>query len=190
MTDDPAELVRRAQGGDSAAFSGLVRLYARLVWAVVASELRDPGWTEDLVQETFFRAFKSIDQLSTPAAFKPWLLTIARRLAWRHRQMDPGIPLEGEEGRRSEPARSLGAPPASSRDPEETRLSVHTALARLPERERIPVTLRYLNGLSYGEISKQLGLSDGALRGLLSRGVKRLKKELASTWKGGLTHES
>ena len=68
-------------------------------------------------------------------------------------------------------------------DPEAARDQVHAAIQRLPERYRLPVTLRYLNDMDYETISQQLALSNGALRGLLSRGVRQLKKELAPYWR-------
>jgi len=60
---------------------------------------------------------------------------------------------------------------------------VQEALARLPERYRVPVTLHYLNGMEYGAISKVTGLANGSLRGLLARGAAKLRQELAPWWR-------
>lgn len=181
MEDRTAELVRKAQGGDRDAFAELVRLYARLVWTVAAAETRDPAWTEDLVQETFLRAWRSIADLGSPTAFKAWLLSIARRLSFRHRELSARlVPLEGDPAAAPLPsAREIAREEASER----ARERVHSALARLPERERLPVALRYLAGMDYAQISEELQMSDGALRGLLNRGVKRLRRELEPAWK-------
>src|SRR5436190_24196258 len=87
--DPVAELafVRRAQSGDRTAFEDLVRGHARLVWASVYGLVRDPAWTDDMVQETFLRAWESLGELKEPGAFRGWLLTIARRLAWRRAEL-------------------------------------------------------------------------------------------------------
>ena len=167
------ELVKLAQAQDAGAFEELVRRYARLVWATVSGMIRDRSWTEDIVQETFLQAWKSLTQLEKPAAFRPWTLSIARRLVFRHTQMQ---------------GRSFDLPKPtpeelSNLDQETTRDHVQAAIQRLPERYRLPVTLRFLNEMDYAGISQELELSNGALRGLLNRGVKMLKLELEPFWK-------
>ena len=173
---DPAaelERVRLAQGGDRAAFEELVRAYARLVWASVYGLVRDRAWTEDVVQETFLRGWESLADLKEPGAFRGWLLTIARRLAWRRAE------LTGRE----EIVPEAAAPVGSSGDPEEACERVQEALARLPERYRVPVTLHFLNGMEYGAISRLTGLANGSLRGLIARGAAKLRAELAPWWR-------
>lgn len=170
---DPArelECVRRAQSGDRAAYEELIRAYARMVWACVYGLVRDATWTEDLVQDTFMKAWQSIKEMQEPAAFRGWLLTTARRLAWRHAEVS-GRPLPPPVA------------PEESRDPEDAREQVQAALARLPDRYRLPVTLHFVNGMEYGAISKTTGLGDGSLRGLIARGVAKLREELAPWWR-------
>ena len=84
-----------AREGYPGAFEDLVGRYARMVWATVAGAVRDRSWTEDLVQETFLRSWKSIEQLEDPDAFRPWILSTARRLAFRHNEVS-GRPLPRE----------------------------------------------------------------------------------------------
>jgi RNA polymerase sigma-70 factor (ECF subfamily) len=169
------DLIRRAQSGDRTAFEDLIRAHARLIWASVYGWVKDPAWTEDLVQETFLKAWESLKDLKQPEAFRGWLLTIARRLAWRQAEVSgramstPEIP--------ERPA------PADLTDPEEAREEVQKALARLPERYRVPVTLHFLNGMEYGAIEKSTGLANGSLRGLVARGVAKLRAELAPWWR-------
>src|SRR2546430_701736 len=120
-------LVRRAQSGDRTAFEELIRAHARLVWASVYGWGRDPAWTEDLVQETFLRAWEAVRELKQPEAFRGWLLTIARRLAWRQAELAGRadvVPLVPD----------APAPKVDEADPEEAREEVQKALARLPER--------------------------------------------------------
>jgi len=174
MTEPEPDLVRRAQRRDADAFEQLVRLHARLVWAMLAGMVRDRSWTEDLVQETFLKAWKAIDQLENPSAFRPWLLSIARRLVLRHSSLLVRPALELEEADET-------IPPDLDRDATAER--VHSAVQNLPERYRLPITLRYLSGLNYAQISQELGLSNGTLRGLVHRGVRLLRKDLASYWK-------
>jgi RNA polymerase sigma-70 factor (ECF subfamily) len=169
------DLVRRAQSGDRTAFEDLIRANARLVWASVYGWVKDPAWTEDLVQETFLKAWEAIRDLKQPEAFRGWLLTIARRLAWRQSEV---------AGRSEElPLVPDRTAPVDAADPEEAREEVQKALARLPERYRVPVTLHFLNGMEYDAIEKSTGLANGSLRGLVARGVAKLRAELAPWWR-------
>ncbi len=169
------DLVRRAQAGDRTAFEDLIRAHARLVWASVYGWVKDPAWTEDLVQESFLKAWESIRGLKEPEAFRGWLLTIARRLALR----------QAELAGRADPVADVPDRPAAvhASDPEEAREEVQRALARLPERYRLPVTLHFLNGMEYAAIEKSTGLANGSLRGLVARGVAKLRAELAPWWR-------
>jgi RNA polymerase sigma-70 factor (ECF subfamily) len=169
------ERVRRAQSGDRTAFEDLIRAHARLVWASVYGWVKDPAWTEDLVQETFLKAWEAIRDLKQPEAFRGWLLTIARRLSWR----------QAELAGRADPVAEVPDRPSAVdvSDPEEARDEVQKALARLPERYRVPVTLHFLNGMEYGAIEQSTGLANGSLRGLVARGVAKLRAELAPWWR-------
>lgn len=144
-------------------FTRLIRANSRLVWAQLQGMVRDPAWVEDLCQETFLRAWRSIGTLKDDASFRPWLLSIARRLCWD---------FAARENRRAEIERRADPPCETAEDRAE---GVRAALADLPEKYRLPLALRYIEGLSHAEIRDSLGLGDGELRGLLARGTKLLR---------------
>ena len=175
MADDPdvVALTRQARNGSRDAFARLIRMNARLVWAQLHGMVRDAAWIEDLCQETFLRAWRSIGTLQDEAAFRPWLLSIARRLCWD---------FQARESRR--PDVEQKARPPEPEEPEERGELVRRALGALPERYRLPLTLRYLEGMRYGEIGEQLGLTNGTLRGLLARGMKQLREALPREFAG------
>ena len=158
---------------DRSSFEELVRAHARIVWAAVYGVVRDPAWTEDLVQEAFLKAWESLGDLKEPEAFRPWILTTARRLAWRRAE------LLG----RPNPAPREEAASDGPMDGEEAREKVRDALGRLPEQYRIPVTMHLLNGMNYVDIGRRLGMKNGSLRGLIARGTKKLRAELAPWWR-------
>ena len=149
------------------AFTRLIRAHARLVWAQLQGMVRDPAWVEDLCQETFLRAWRSIGTLEDPERFRPWILSIARRLCWDFQKRELRRPEVEKEAPTPEPERN-----------EERGERVRRALGELPEHYRLPLTLRYLEGMRYGEIEQHMGLTNGALRGLLSRDIKQLRASL------------
>lgn len=188
MTDADLALVRDAQKGSRTAFEELVRRTSRLLYARLYLETGDAHLAEDLVQESFLAAFRSLPTLKDTQTFRSWLLTIADRTLIDARRRDA-------RKKRSTP------PPASSesldrvagRDPapeacaqeKEMQALVLDALRSLPEEYRLPLSLRYLAGADYATIQTQLGLSNGSLRGLLHRGMsllrERLPKELSNS---------
>jgi RNA polymerase sigma-70 factor (ECF subfamily) len=179
MIESEHTLVRQAQDGDRAAFEELVRHTSRLVYARLYLETGDAHRTEDLLQETMLTAFRTIHQLTDPDKFRSWLLRIAQNAAidaMRHDTRKKRVP-EPERLRLRLDAITL-KPPDEQVEQEELRDKMLAILRSLPEEYRLPLTLRYLVGADYETIEVQMGLSNGALRGLLHRGMQRLRAEV------------
>ena len=184
--DGEADLVRRAREGDRTAFEELVRRTTRMVYAKLYLETGDPHQAEDLVQETFLRAFRSIHQVTDPAGFRAWLARIAGTVA-----IDAFR--RGRAKRRAEPGRApsavlegVAAPAVDDPGLAETRERARSVLQSLPEEYRLPLTMRYLDGADYETITSQLGMSGTSLRGILHRGLQMLRKAV----KLEISHES
>jgi RNA polymerase sigma-70 factor (ECF subfamily) len=183
MTENDDVLVVQAQHGDRGAFEELVRRTSRLVFARLYLETGDAHRAEDLLQETLLRAYHAIKQLSEPATLRTWLLTIAQNVLTDSARA-------AARRKRAAPPRAgpgiLPFVPGGGPSPEETaqrneeQAQMLTVLRSLPEEYRLPLTLRYLAGADYGAIETQLGLTNGALRGLLHRGLKLLRTRLES----------
>jgi RNA polymerase sigma-70 factor (ECF subfamily) len=184
--DNEEALVRRARDGDRAAFEELVRRTSRMVYARLYLDTGDPHAAEDLVQETYLRAFRSIRQMTELRGFRAWLMTVGQSA------LIDSVRRAGAQ-RRSPPPRAAqealeGVPAAEIEDAAgiETRAKVRTILQSLPEEYRLPLTLRYIDGADYDAIQLQLGLTPGSLRGLLYRGLQLLRRAV----KQEVSHES
>ena len=186
MIPELATLVRRAQHGERPAFETLVRHTARLVYAQIVSSVRDRQLAEDLTQESFVRAWKSLHALTDPAGFTTWLLTIARNVtidAAKNRQRlkrGAGHPAAHALDRTHalEAAEEGTAGPRELAEQSEERQRVLEILEDLPDEYRRVLRMRYLGGAPYDQIQFALGLSDGALRGLLARGMALMRERL------------
>jgi RNA polymerase sigma-70 factor (ECF subfamily) len=181
MSDSDAALVVKAQFGDRTAFEELVRRTSRLLFARLYLDTGDPHRSEDLLQETWLRAYRSFRSLSDPGKLRPWLLTLAQNVlnddvrgASRQKRASPTR--AGPDALASHPANS--PPPEEAAAQAELRQHVLAVLRSLPEEYRLPLTLRYIAGADYETIETQLGLSNGTLRGLLHRGLKILRARL------------
>ena len=184
--DNEEGLVRNARAGDREAFEELVRRTSRMVYAKLYLDTGDAHAAEDLVQETYLRAFRSLHQLTDPRGFRAWLMTIGKsalidsvRRAEAVRRLPP--PRAGQEA-----LDRAAAPEGEDAGIAETRDKVRVILQSLPEEYRLPLTLRYIDGADYDSIQMQLGLSPGSLRGLLYRGLQLLRRAV----KQEVTHES
>jgi RNA polymerase sigma-70 factor (ECF subfamily) len=181
MTDSDTDLARRARDGDRPAFEELVRRTAAMVHARLYLETGDRDRAEDLTQDTFLAALRGIRSLDDPERFRGWLLRVAantaadaaRRSGRRKRSAPEADAAALETVADGRPA------PAEQADLAERRSRVLAALRAMPEEYRLPLTLRHIAGADHAAIARQLGLTDGALRGLLHRGMKRLREELS-----------
>lgn len=180
MTDADTILVDRAKAGDRAAFEELVRRTGRLVFAKLYLDTGDPHRAEDLTQDTYLLAFRSLRQLADPAGFRAWLLAVAHRAMLDAVKRDSRLKRAGPmaAGVELSLVPASGLPPDEAAGREEERAAVLEALRGLPDEYRLPLSLRYLAGADYETIGTQLGLTNGSLRGLLQRGLKLLRERL------------
>lgn len=191
MNDCDTALVVRARNGDRAAFEELVRRTARLVYARLYLDAGRTDGIEDLLQETYLLAYRSLHRLEDPAGFRSWLLTIAHNVlidaARRAARQKRSFPVAGLQSHLAL-VPSPEPRPDEAAERAEARQKVLSVLRALPEEYRMALTLRYITGADYDRISEQLGLTNGSLRGLLHRGLKllrdRLPPDLATDFNG------
>jgi RNA polymerase sigma-70 factor (ECF subfamily) len=174
------QLIARSQAGDRAAFEEIVRRCARLLYCKLYLETGDSHRAEDLVQETLLVAWRSIRQVTDPGGFRPWLFSIAHsvlvdscRREGRKKRAGPRVGIEALAA----VSDTRPTPPEKLQQDEDQR-RVLGVLRSMPEEYRLPLMLRYLAGADYETISQQLGLSNGSLRGLLNRGMTRLREKM------------
>jgi RNA polymerase sigma-70 factor (ECF subfamily) len=172
---DSAEriMVMAALAGDDEAFETVIRTYSRRIYIVAYAILQDVSEAEDVVQDTFLKAHHQRGKLREPEKFPAWLLTVARNGARdRLRRRRPEAGAETFDAL-ADPNVAL---PGSALEAEEHQARLRRALATLPEEHRTALTLRYLEGLDYRAIETAMGISNGALRGILGRALGTLRR--------------
>ena len=177
---DERELIARAKNGDTRAFEQLVRMHEGLAVRVAYLVVRDPSEAEDVTQEAFVKAYRSLGRFREEAPFRPWLLRIVRNEALnrvRGTRRREQLALRAA----TDPALGDAAPSPEavvlSRDEQRRLLALIDAL---PARYRSVIVHRYLLGLSEHEASKLLGMPVGTIKSRSSRGLERLRRLLAS----------
>ena len=169
-------LISRAQSGDEAAFTELMQAHYAYVYGVVIKIVNNPHDAEEVVQETFFSAYRGLPQLEDRRKFKGWLAKIARNRAQdllRKQKVDT-VPIDEVS------AHTLQTPEAVDDEliRDEQRELIRRAMETLSEKDREIASAYYLDGASYDELIQTHGLSYKAISFRLSRAKQRLIKRL------------
>lgn len=175
VAPDAAEriMIKAALAGDEEAFEGVIRTYSRRVYAVAYAILQDTSEAEDIVQDAFLKAHQKGGGLSDPEKFPAWLFTVARNGA--RDRLRRRRPQASDETFHTLVDDKVAAP-GSAMEREEFQAHLRRALGKLPEEHRTALTLRYLEGLDHRAIETTMGLSNGALRGILGRALGTLRR--------------
>jgi RNA polymerase sigma-70 factor (ECF subfamily) len=179
MNDQPPDetfLLARARQGDVSAFEEIVRRHQRRVYGVALRIVRSHGVADDVAQETFLRAWRSLDRFELGRPFGPWVCRIAANLAVNH--------VRSPQAREGPLPEGYGETPAPSADPlgavldAEARRVLDEAVAALPAEQRAVFVLRAVEDLSYREIAEALDLHVGTVMSRLFRARERLAQAL------------
>jgi RNA polymerase sigma-70 factor (ECF subfamily) len=177
-----AELVARARRGDARAFGELVRRHQVVAHRTALVIAGSPSEAEEAAQDAFVNAWRALGRFRPGAPFRPWLLAIVANEA-RTRRRAAGR-REGWTLRAAAEARVAEDPaagdPAAAVLVRERAAELHAALARLDERDRTVLALRYLLDLSERETAAVLDCRTGTVKSRASRALERLRREVAA----------
>lgn len=177
MTETDQAALDRALAGEPDGFRVLVERYSHALFRLAFRMTGNESDAEDIVQESFLRAWKNLSKYDGRASFSTWLYRIAANCALDH--------LRGRRRKRNEPLDELA--PVESLEPGPDRLAfggqvsarIESALAQLSAQERTAFVLRHHEELSIDEISSALGVSREATKNSVFRAVQKLRRALA-----------
>ncbi|MBR3284396.1 MAG: sigma-70 family RNA polymerase sigma factor [Alloprevotella sp.] len=157
-----------------AAFEELVRKYSAQLYQQIRRIVQYHDDADDVLQNTFLKAWTALDNFRGDAQVTTWLYRIAMNesITFLQKQRN-NVSLDDEEGLA---ARSLEGDPYF--DGDEIELQLQTAIAQLPEKQRVVFNLRYYDEMPYEEMSKVLDTSVGALKASYHFAVQKLQKYL------------
>lgn len=202
MLAEDREYVERVLAGEPEVFEQLVRKYNRLGGAIAYGVLSDFHLAEDVVQDAFIRAFEALDSLKEPGRFRAWFAGIVKRRSIdvlrqrknpriRAASLEAGGADAGEGGSLGSTVSSDSRRPEQSPDDSQLDAAVHAERRRqvlecisgLDENDRIIVSLKHMDGLSYREIAELMETSVSAVESRLFRARRVLRKKLAAVLK-------
>jgi RNA polymerase sigma-70 factor (ECF subfamily) len=178
LQQDEMKWLEAARKGDPQAFSMLVDMYAKPIYNLCYRMLGNPQDAEDAAQESFLRAYRSLNRYDADRKLITWLLSIAahycidqhRRVKAPQVSLDETAPIELSE---------RGAGPEKAYLQQETSDEVQRLLGQISPRDRAAIILYYWYDMSYQEIASQLKVTESALKTRLHRA----RRSLAKVWK-------
>jgi RNA polymerase sigma-70 factor, ECF subfamily len=171
------ELIERCRAGSEAAFRELVDSYKRLVFSMISRSIADRNRVEDLAQEVFLRVHRGLPYFRGDARLSTWICRIVMNVCADNRARGVrDLSLDDEQA--GAPVRVATASVDRSFGDLELRDRLTKALARLPERARLLVSLHYLGGRGYEEIAAECDIPLGTVKTQLHRAKRDLRKLL------------
>ncbi|MCK4660379.1 MAG: sigma-70 family RNA polymerase sigma factor [Phycisphaerae bacterium] len=183
-----AEAVARTLRDEADAFDELVHKYQRQAVGVAYRLVGDTHSAADIAQDAFLRAYRGLSSLQDPRRFGPWLMRIVSNLSLnyrRSRKTASSVSLEafgdGVEGfrRASDAARLTSSPPSEAVDVEDLSTAIEQALQRLPERQRVALTLFSVEGIPQKEVAQMMECSIELVKWNVFQARKAMRKMLA-----------
>ena len=167
-------LVQRAQAGDTGAFSELVKAHQQFAFNVALRTVNNSQDAEDIVQEAFVRAWKSLSRFRQDARFKTWIYRIVMNLCYNHLPKLKNTPslLDEEMTVQIKGGNGQGADPVSSLETKEMLEIIQRHIQDLPNQYQVMLLLRFQEDCSYGEISEIMDLPLGTVK----TGIHRARK--------------
>ena len=178
-------LVSRARARDEAAVRAITKRYNRRLFRIARSILRNDAEAEDVVQETYVRAFTGLDMFRGDAAFGTWITRIAMNEALgRLRRRRPTVDWETYGANRNEaeiinfPVSAVGSDPEKAMARSEIRTVLEHAIDELPDAFRSVFVARIVEGMSVDETADLFGLQPETVKTRLHRARVLLRAEL------------
>jgi len=178
-------LVERAQRGDQKAFGMLVEKYQRKLGRLLSRMVRDQAEVEDVVQESFIKAYRALPNFRGDSAFYTWLYRIGINTAknylvsmGRRPQISHDVEIEDAENFEDAEELRTAETPETEMMTKEIAKTVNETMMALPDELRTAITLRELEGLSYEEIATLMSCPIGTVRSRIFRARETIAAKL------------
>ncbi|MGF1617952.1 MAG: RNA polymerase sigma factor [Acidimicrobiia bacterium] len=176
---DERNLIESAKNGDTRAFEQLVRTHQGIALRVAYLVVRNQSEAEDVTQDAFVKAYRSLARFQLESPFRPWLLRIVRNEALNRVRSTKRRERLALQVTRDPVSGDAASSPEAEVVWQEERGHLLGLIEDLPERYRSVLHCRYLLDLSEEETSETLGLPIGTVKSRNSRALQRLRKSLA-----------
>jgi len=177
--DADDRLVQKTLAGDLKAYGAIVDRYRGRIYNLAYRMLGDRDRAEDAAQEAFIRAHRGLQGYRPSGKFGAWLLATASNVCIDRLRQRPFVAASTDDPAwRETPAHGVSTSPSAAYGRTETQQQVHVALGRLPDVQRLAVTLVHIQGLSYDEAAEAMGQPANTVKSHAHRARRTLKRLL------------
>ncbi|HEX3472783.1 MAG TPA: sigma-70 family RNA polymerase sigma factor [Silvibacterium sp.] len=187
MGNDDHALIRAVLAGDKDAYGPLVARHSQSVFRIAFRITENEADAEEVVQETFLRSYRKLEDFDARANFRTWIYRIAMNCALdvlNRQKSQAGVPIAEEYG--GEQAAVQLADRAAGPDQlllsQEIEARRHVAMEKLTPTERVAFVLRHIEDRSTEEIAIALGIAPNSAKQAVFRAVQKLRQSLAPLW--------
>ena len=174
-------LIEKCINGQKDAFAEIVERYQHRIYFMSLTRMRDRFEAEDLAQETFIQAYRKLKSYDPQRSFRNWLFTICANLGKNR--------LRSRARRREVHNPNPEIKPAQDQRPEHFRIDLMTALHKIPEKLRVPLFLKHVEGFTYDEISVAMRIGTSAAKMRVKRGRDQLVRHLSENTMDSAGHK-
>jgi RNA polymerase sigma-70 factor, ECF subfamily len=172
------DLVRRIIAGEKQLYEVIIRRYNQRLYRVARAIVQNQEEAEDVIQDTYARAFEHLAQFEGRASFSTWLTKIAAYEAWNRMKQRSRHKLVDSVLAKATQSRQMGQSPEHQHLAEETRVILENAIDRLPEAYRSVFVMRSLEEMTTSETAQCLDISEEAVKTRLLRARRMLRRTL------------
>lgn len=172
-----SDLVERARSGEPEAFQQLAERHSATVFRCAVSLGQDRQLAEDLTQETWLEAWRSIARFDGRCRFSTWLYGILRHRYLKALRRDDRRPLPSQALSDADVAPPARSDPVQPTERAEAAERIREAVSRLPDEHRPVIELRFFAGASLDEIAALLGIPLGTVKSRLHNGLEKLRQQ-------------
>ncbi len=181
---DELELIRQAGQGDESAFEQLVIAYEKPVYNLCLRMCGDRDEAFDLSQDTFIKAWHAISMFQGDSKFQTWLMRIASNTCIDHlrkkkrKNVIPMTDLDREDEPLERQIADYETDPAVLAEKAQDHEAVREAMSQLPDQDRLILSMRAIEDMSYREIGEALELQPGTVKSRISRAREKIRRSL------------
>jgi RNA polymerase sigma-70 factor (ECF subfamily) len=176
LKTDDGDLVKRFQNGDESRFNLLVQRHREEVYRLAFRFMRNHADADDVAQETFLRAYRSLGRFRGESSFKTWIYRIAVNTAYNY--LNSPHASRRAEIEADTPDESVEAEGLRRLEEKDLSRRLKRAVDRLPDRQRQTVILKVYQELKFREIAQVMNCREGTAKANFFHGMRRLKREL------------
>ncbi len=187
--EEDSLLIHRVLTGDQDAFDIIVKNYQSMVFNIAYRFLNDYAEAEELTQEVFLRVFRFLPKFKGKSSLKTWIYRITvnsalNRNQWlkrrkQNRKISIDTPLKDDDKPMKENLESVEKNPEGTTLNSELQKQIQESIVKLPEKLRVAVILRDVEGLSYTDIADSLGVNIGTVKSRIARARTMLRDLLS-----------